>query len=67
MGQGCVASLNPSGISDDLVARKNRKIIILTNEQLNIWNDIKDKIMDDILLAKFTQIPEGLICSLSVA
>jgi len=53
----CKNSGNIIGISDGLVARKNRKIIILTNEQLNRWNEIKDKIMHDILLAKFTQIP----------
>lgn len=53
----CKNSNNIIGISDGLVARKNRKIIILTNEELNKWNEIKDKIMDDILLAKFTQIP----------
>lgn len=42
---------------DGLIARENRKIIILTSKELNKWNGIKDKIMYDILLAKFTQIP----------
>ena len=53
----CKNSGNIIGISDGLIARKNRKIIILTDEELYKWNNIKDKIMDDILLAKFTQIP----------
>lgn len=39
-----------------MIARKNRKIIILTTDELNKWNEIKDKIMYDILFAKFTQI-----------
>jgi predicted NAD-dependent protein-ADP-ribosyltransferase YbiA (DUF1768 family) len=53
----CKNSGNTIGISDGIIARKNRKIVILTNEELQKWNDIKEKIMDDILLAKFTQIP----------
>ena len=53
----CKNSGNIIGMGDGLIARKNRKIIILTDEELNKWNDKKDKIMDDILLAKFTQIP----------
>jgi len=52
----CKNSGNTIGISDGLTARKNRQLIILTNDQLNKWNNIKYKIMDDILLAKFTQI-----------
>jgi len=43
-------------MSDGIVARKNRKIIILTQEELNKWDEIKDKIMEEILFAKFSQI-----------
>ena len=42
---------------DGSIARENRKILVLTSKELNKWNDMKDKIMYDILLAKFTQIP----------
>ena len=48
---------NIIGISYDIVARKNRKIVILTTKELEQWNKIKDQVMNDILLAKFTQIP----------
>ena len=53
----CKNSGNIIGISDGLVARKNRKIVVLSEEALNTWNKTKDKIMYEILLAKFTQIP----------
>ena len=41
---------------DGLVARKNRKLVILDDNQLNKWDKIKSKIMKDILFAKFTQV-----------
>jgi ribA/ribD-fused uncharacterized protein len=54
----CKDSGHVIGTSKDAsIARENRKIIVLTSKELNKWNDMKDKIMYDILLAKFTQIP----------
>ena len=54
----CKNSGHHIGIANDgLVAQKNRKLIILSNEELKEWNKIKDKIMKDILLVKFTQVP----------
>lgn len=53
----CKNSGNTIGISDGSIARKNRKIVILENEELNKWDNTKDNIMYDILLEKFTQIP----------
>ncbi len=40
------------GKGDGLVARKNRKLIILNHKQLRIWNQIKSKILEDILYAQ---------------
>lgn len=48
---------NIIGISDGLIARKNRKLVILKSDDLIKWNEIKYKILYEILLAKFTQIP----------
>jgi predicted NAD-dependent protein-ADP-ribosyltransferase YbiA (DUF1768 family) len=53
----CKNSGNIIGISDGLIARKNRKIIILKTQDLLKWNYIKDEILYDILLSKFSQIP----------
>jgi predicted NAD-dependent protein-ADP-ribosyltransferase YbiA (DUF1768 family) len=53
----CKNSGDVIGIGDGLTARKNRKLVILTSEDLQKWDDIKYKIMEDILLAKFTQVP----------
>jgi ribA/ribD-fused uncharacterized protein len=53
----CKNSENEIGMGDGLIARKNRKLIILKPEELILWDDIKNEIMYEILLAKFTQIP----------
>ena len=53
----CKNSNHMIGSGDGLIARKNRKLVILNNEDLEKWNNIKHKVMEDILLAKFTQIP----------
>lgn len=37
------------------MARKNRKIVILNENQLREWNRMKDEIMEGILRSKFTQ------------
>ncbi len=38
-------------------ARKNRKLIILSDEELKKWFEMRSKIMEDILYAKFSQVP----------
>ena len=43
------------GNGDGLEARKNRKIILLTDEQLAYWSSIKYSKMDDIVFARFSQ------------
>lgn len=53
----CKNSGNIIGISDGLIARKNRKLVILNTEDLIIWNKHKNEILYEILWAKFTQIP----------
>ena len=53
----CKNSGHIIGSGDGLIARKNRKLVILNNEYLKKWNNIKHKVMEDILLAKFTQVP----------
>jgi predicted NAD-dependent protein-ADP-ribosyltransferase YbiA (DUF1768 family) len=53
----CKNSGHIIGISDGLIARKNRKLIILKPKDLNKWNDIKYEILYEILLSKFSQIP----------
>lgn len=41
--------------TDGEIARKNRKLIELTSQQLKQWNEIKSKTLEDILYAKFSQ------------
>lgn len=53
----CKNSGNTIGISDGLIARKNRKLVILSSKDLIKWNNQKHKILYEILWAKFTQIP----------
>lgn len=53
----CKNSGNTIGISDGLIARKNRKLVILSSEELIKWNKQKHEILYEILWAKFTQIP----------
>lgn len=45
------------GKGDGLIARKNRKLVVLTKDQLQKWDSIKSKIMQDILFCKFSQVP----------
>jgi predicted NAD-dependent protein-ADP-ribosyltransferase YbiA (DUF1768 family) len=44
-------------IGDGVIARKNRKIIILNKSEIEKWNKIKSKILEEILLQKFIQNP----------
>lgn len=52
----CKNSGHNIGTGDGLIARKNRKLVILNDEQLTLWNNIKYNIMEEILMAKFTQV-----------
>jgi predicted NAD-dependent protein-ADP-ribosyltransferase YbiA (DUF1768 family) len=44
------------GQGDGLIARKNRKLIVLSDSQLREWGMKKNDIMEKILYAKFTQV-----------
>jgi len=49
-------SKHPIGSGDGLIARKNRKLVMLNEDKLREWDMIKSDIMEDILLAKFSQV-----------
>ncbi len=51
-----VESKNEIGLGDGLVARKNRKLVMLSAEDLEKWSSIKADILKDILYQKFTQV-----------
>jgi len=44
------------GKGDGLAARKERKMVLLDDEQLRKWNNMKSKVMENILYAKFSQV-----------
>jgi ribA/ribD-fused uncharacterized protein len=55
----CIESGNIIGTTKDgNIARKNRKLVILDDESIKIWNKIKHNIMKEILICKFTQNKE---------
>ena len=55
----CIESGNIIGTTNDgNIARKNRKLVILDDESIKIWNKIKHNIMKEILICKFTQNKE---------
>jgi ribA/ribD-fused uncharacterized protein len=45
---------NDIGKGDGEIARKNRKLVKLNAEQLKLWNTMKDKIMFEAALAKYS-------------
>ncbi len=47
---------NKIGKTDGEEARKNRKLILLSLNQLKKWFEIRSKTMEDILYAKFSQV-----------
>jgi len=52
----CIESKNIIGSTKDgNIARKNRKLVILNNANIQKWNEIKHTIMKEILICKFTQ------------
>ncbi len=54
-----IESGDPIGLGDGDIAQKNRKLIKLTQEQLQKWATLKDKVMYEAALAKYTQCPEA--------
>jgi ribA/ribD-fused uncharacterized protein len=44
------------GLGDGLIARQSRKLVLLDKDKLKIWDEIRDKIMEEIMYQKFTQI-----------
>lgn len=55
------------GAGDGRMARKHRKIVILSSENLAIWDSTKSDVMKDILYAKFSQdeiCKRTLICTM---
>lgn len=50
-----IDSQNEIGLGDGLIARKNRKLVILNGDKLKLWDSIKNGIMENILYAKFSQ------------
>jgi ribA/ribD-fused uncharacterized protein len=52
----CLDSEDPIGKGDGLVARKNRKLVLLSDEKLEMWNGMKHEILKCILFAKFSQV-----------
>jgi len=51
-----VESGHPIGQGDGLVARQNRKLVVLDGIKLSQWNNIKYEELYHILLAKFYQV-----------
>ena len=51
-----VESKNKIGLGDGLIARKNRKLVILSDDDLFKWSSIKYDILKNILYQKFTQV-----------
>ena len=52
-----VESGHSIGQGDGLTARKNRKLVVLSNNQLFEWNKVKSNILGKILMEKFMQVP----------
>ena len=55
-----VESGDPIGAGDGAVAQKNRKLVVLTPEQIVMWNSISSFIMASAASAKFNQNPESI-------
>jgi predicted NAD-dependent protein-ADP-ribosyltransferase YbiA (DUF1768 family) len=49
------------GLGDGLIARKNRKICKLNKEQLQLWDNIKNDIMNKITIEKYKVCKEACI------
>lgn len=54
-----VESGDDIGLGDGEIARKNRKLVKLNNDQLKEWNSIKDVVMRSAALAKYHECIEA--------
>jgi len=45
--------------SAGLEASRNRKIIKLSQQELDLWESLRGKVKDELYLAKFTQVPSA--------
>lgn len=48
------------GLGDGKVAQRNRKIVVLSGEQLKIWDGMKDRIMSEAAIEKYKVCCEAL-------
>lgn len=48
------------GLGDGLMARKNRKLVMLSGNQLRQWNEMKDMIMREAAIEKYKACEEAL-------
>ncbi len=48
-------SNHPIGLGDGAMAQKNRKLVVLSTEQLKYWDTIKHDLMTDITLQRILQ------------
>jgi ribA/ribD-fused uncharacterized protein len=51
----CIESSYLIGLGDGLIARKYRKLVELDKKTLELWDSIKNGIMEEIMYAKFSQ------------
>jgi ribA/ribD-fused uncharacterized protein len=54
-----IESGNDIGKGNGEIARKNRKLVKLTKEQLQIWNDIKENVMCEAAIEKYKVCKQG--------
>lgn len=47
------------GMGDGAIAQKNRKLVKLDKDHLQLWDSIKDKVMKDISIAKYHACEEA--------
>ena len=50
---------NEIGLGDGEIARKNRKIVKLNDEELKVWGHMKDQVMHDAAVAKYKACKEA--------
>ncbi len=48
------------GMGDGLMARKNRKLVVLSSDQLKVWDEMKDCIMREAAIEKYKACGEAL-------
>lgn len=50
---------NEIGLGNGEIARKNRKLVKLNNEELKLWNEIKNRVMLEASVAKYSSCKEA--------